>query len=127
MKKSEEIQALKSLKGDTYFAIFFGEDIDQMCENIRNDHPIEFNCKFAEKFNEAREELHSQHMNHKEEIKQFVRDILDDCFGCPSSEVYEILVKKVGRMFIINYKREKDYTLTDDEIDFLIHKVNELS
>lgn len=30
MDKQTEIKTLKSLKCDTYFAAFFGEDIDQM-------------------------------------------------------------------------------------------------
>ena len=46
MKRAEEIQILQSLKGDTYFADFFGEhDIDQMCENIKNDFGLESTCR----------------------------------------------------------------------------------
>lgn len=42
MEKAKEIELLQSLKGDTYFAQFFGdEQIDTMCENIKNDFPIE--------------------------------------------------------------------------------------
>lgn len=42
MEKAKEIELLQSLKGDTYFAQLFGdEQIDAMCENIRNDYPIE--------------------------------------------------------------------------------------
>lgn len=42
MEKVKEIELLQSLKGDTYFAQLFGdEQIDAMCENIRNDYPIE--------------------------------------------------------------------------------------
>lgn len=42
MEKAKEIELLQSLKGDTYFAQFFGdEQIDAMCENIKNDFPIE--------------------------------------------------------------------------------------
>ena len=41
MTKQEEIDILQSLKGDTYFAQFFGsKDIDQMCQNINNDFAI---------------------------------------------------------------------------------------
>lgn len=41
MTKKEEIDVLQSLKGDTYFAQFFGsKDIDQMCQNINNDFPL---------------------------------------------------------------------------------------
>lgn len=42
MEKAKEIELLQSLKGDTYFAQLFGDQqIDAMCENIRNDYPIE--------------------------------------------------------------------------------------
>ena len=34
MTKEKEIQILQSLKGDTYFAQMFGDDIDRMCENL---------------------------------------------------------------------------------------------
>lgn len=50
MNKETEIKTLQSLKGDTYFAQFFNShDIDQMCENIKNDFAIELNCQFNEK------------------------------------------------------------------------------
>ena len=43
MEKAKEIELLQSLKVDTYFAQLFGnEQIDAMCENIRNDFPIEY-------------------------------------------------------------------------------------
>lgn len=46
MEKAKEIELLQSLKGDTYFAQLFGdEQIDAMCENIRNDYPIECGLK----------------------------------------------------------------------------------
>lgn len=50
MTKQEEIDILQSLKGDTYFAQFFGsKDIDQMCQNINNDFAIEGGCGFNQK------------------------------------------------------------------------------
>lgn len=50
MTKQEEIDILQSLKGDTYFAQFFGsKDIDQMCQNISNDFAIEGGCGFSQK------------------------------------------------------------------------------
>ena len=42
MTRADEIKALQSLKGDTYFAHLFDDaQIDAMCENIKNDFPIE--------------------------------------------------------------------------------------
>lgn len=45
MDKKQEIEILQSLKGNTYFANFFGShDIDQMCNNIKNDFGLEYCC-----------------------------------------------------------------------------------
>lgn len=50
MDKQQEIKILQSLKGGTYFNQFFSsDDIDKMCENIRNDFPIEYNSLFYAK------------------------------------------------------------------------------
>lgn len=50
MTKQEEIDILQSLKGDTYFAQFFGsKDIDQMCQNINNDFAIEEDADLVRK------------------------------------------------------------------------------
>lgn len=49
MDKETEINHLRALQhGDTYFAQFFKNDVDQMVQNIQNDFPIEFGCKFCE-------------------------------------------------------------------------------
>lgn len=49
MEKQKEIEILQSLKEDTYFGKFFKNDIDQMCQNITNDVPIECRCHFISK------------------------------------------------------------------------------
>lgn len=49
MEKVKEIELLQSLKGDTYFAQLFGDQqIDAMCENIKNDYPIELGLNLFE-------------------------------------------------------------------------------
>ncbi len=49
MEKVKEIELLQSLKGDTYFAqLFDDQQIDAMCENIKNDHPIELGLSLFE-------------------------------------------------------------------------------
>jgi hypothetical protein len=46
--KASEITALEALGSqDTYFVQYFGKDLAQMCQNIRNDFGIEFNTSFA--------------------------------------------------------------------------------
>ena len=50
MDKETEIKHLRALQqGDTYFAMFFKDDVDQMVQNIQNDFPIGLGCKFFEK------------------------------------------------------------------------------
>ena len=49
MEKVKEIELLQSLKGDTYFAQLFNDkQIDAMCENIKNDYPIELGLNLFE-------------------------------------------------------------------------------
>ena len=56
MEKAKEIELLQSLKGDTYFAQLFGdEQIDAMCQNIRNDYPIECGLKLFQESPVAKE------------------------------------------------------------------------
>lgn len=56
MEKVKEIELLQSLKGDTYFAQLFGDgQIDAMCQNIRNDYPIECGLKLFQESPVARE------------------------------------------------------------------------
>lgn len=58
MEKAKEIELLQSLKGDTYFAQLFGdEQIDAMCQNIRNDFPIECGLKLFQASPVARENV----------------------------------------------------------------------
>ena len=125
MEKKQEIEILQSLKGDTYFADFFGNhDIDQMCENIKNDFGLEYCCQF----NKKAEILESQVKEEKKKVvefkQNFVKGLIEDFEGDIPSEMYDRLVEEVGVLFIINFKRKKEYQLTDFEIDWLIRKAN---
>ena len=72
MTKQEEIDILQSLKGDTYFAQFFGsKDIDQMCQNINNDFAIEGGCSFIQKA----ETLERINADLKKEFQQKIYDL----------------------------------------------------
>lgn len=56
MEKVKEIELLQSLKGDTYFAqLFDDQQIDVMCENIKNDYPIELGLNLFESSSIAKE------------------------------------------------------------------------
>ena len=125
MDKQKEIEILQSLKGDTYFADFFGaHDIDQMCENIRNDFGLEYCCQFYQKAAIFEQKVKDAEKKHKESDENFVRGLIDDFSGIIPPEIYDRLVDKVGILFIINWKRQQDYKLTDAEIDWLITLAN---
>ena len=98
MTKQEEIDILQSLKGDTYFAQFFGsKDIDQMCQNINNDFAIEGGCGFSQKA-EALERINA---DLKKEFQQKIHDlgmelikVLDK--GFDEDAIYQLVEGKVG-------------------------------
>lgn len=125
MTKQEEIDILQSLKGDTYFAQFFGsKDIDQMCQNINNDFAIEGGCGFNQKV-EALERINA---DLKKEIQQKIYDlgmelIKDLDKGFDEDAIYQLVKGEVGVDAIIKFKRKNDLELTDKEIDYLVSKL----
>lgn len=125
MDKKQEIEILQSLKGSTYFADFFGsDDIDQMCDNIKNDFGIEYSCKFYRKASIFERQVMEAKEKSKEDKKNFVRGLIEDFEGNIPMQIYDRLVDSVGQLFIINFKRERQYTLTEAEIDWLIKEAN---
>ncbi len=125
MDKKQEIEILQSLKGDTYFADFFGShDIDQMCHNIANDFGIEYCCRFYQKASVFEQHVKEAKEKAQEDKKNFVRGLIVDFDGEIPNQMYDRLINAVGQLFIINFKREKDYPLTDAEIDWLIKEAN---
>lgn len=125
MTKQEEIDILQSLKGDTYFAQFFGsKDIGQMCQNINNDFAIEGGCGFYQKA-EALERINA---DLKKEIQQKIYDlgmelIKDLDKGFDEDAIYQLVKGEVGVDAIIKFKRKNDLELTDKEIDYLVSKL----
>lgn len=125
MTKQEEIDILQSLKGDTYFAQFFGsKDIDQMCQNISNDFAIEGGCEFYQK-SEALERINA---DLKKEIQQKIYDsgmelikVLDK--GFDEEAIYQLVEGEVGIDAIIKFKRKNNLELTDKEIDYMVSKL----
>lgn len=125
MTKQEEIDILQSLKGDTYFAQFFGsKGIDQMCQNINNDFAIEGGCGF----NQKAEALERINADLKKEIQQKIYDlgmelIKDLDKGFDEDAIYQLVKGEVGVDAIIKFKRKNDLELTDKEIDYLVSKL----
>lgn len=125
MTKEKEIQILQSLKGDTYFAQMFGDDIDRMCENISVDFPIESGCKFNAKAEVLQKELKEQ----KEQAKQ---EALDFAFGIildfregngVRDKVYQTIESRIGIDEMIKFKHSQKIELSDTEINYLVGKL----
>lgn len=125
MTKQEEIDILQSLKGDTYFAQFFGnKDIDQMCQNINNDFAIEGGCGFIQKV----VTLEKNNADLKKEYKQKIYDlgmeiikILDR--GFDKDAIYQLVEGEVGINAIIKFKFKNNLELTDKEIDYMVSRL----
>lgn len=125
MDKKQEIEILQSLKYDTYFSDFFGShDIDQMCENIKNDFGLEYNCQFYQKASIFEQHVQEAKKKANEDNQNFVRGLIEDFDGSIPMQVYDRLVDAVGQLFIINFKREREYPLTEAEIDWLVKEAN---
>lgn len=125
MTKQEEIDILQSLKGDTYFAQFFGSmDIDHMCQNINNDFAIEGGCEFIQKA----ETLERINADLKKEFQQKIYDlgmeiikILDR--GFDEDAIYQLVEGEVGINAIIKFKFKNNLELTDKEIDYMVSQL----
>ena len=125
MDKKQEIEILQSLKGDTYFADFFGShDIDQMCENIKNDFGLEYSCQFYQNASIFEKQVKEEKKKVVEFKHNFVRGLIEDFDGEIPNKMYDRLVDAVGQLFIINFKRERKYPLTETEIDWLVKAAN---
>ena len=122
MDKQKEIAALRSLaEGDTYFRQFFKGDIEQMCENIKNDFPIEFGCHFIERAAQLEKQLIADKAYAAEELEDMVANFIMLNRGTFTPEFYHYCAERVGKLFIIKVKREQCLPLTEDEIDHLIN------
>lgn len=125
MDKQQEIKILQSLKGDTYFNQYFNNhDIDQMCENIRNDFAIESACQFNQKSAVLQRELNALKECYKEQLETFAASIIDSLDGDIPDELYNVLWEMSSPIFVIKHKREKGHEITNDEIDYLIKKAS---
>ena len=127
MDKKQEIEILQSLKGDTDFADFFGaHDIDQMCENIKNDFGLEYCCQFYQKASIYEQQVQDEKKKAQESKQSFVKGLIADFEGAVPSNIYDRLLDAVGQLFIINFKREQNFPLTEAEIDWLVSELNKV-
>ena len=121
MDKQDEIKILRSLQGDTYFNQFFkNSDIEQMCENIKNDFPIELGCEFNEKARDLEHQLNEARVEAVEKEEDMVANFIKLNKGAFTEEFYHYCAQRVGKLFIIKCKREAMQPLTEAELDYLI-------
>lgn len=123
MRKQEEIQVLQSLKGDTYFAQKFGSDIDQMCENIKNDFPIEMGCMFMTETEALKKTLAETKKVADEKLLAFAQEIILNICNYDDDEVYKTVKSYIGIEAVIKYKHSQNIELNEEEIDYLVSKI----
>lgn len=123
MTKEKEIQILQSLKGDTYFAQMFGDDIDRMCENISMDIAIECGCKFNTKAEILQKELNAHKKQAKEEMLLFACSIISALSNNNIEGAMTYAEKQVGIEEIIKFKHSNKIELSEKEISYLVSKL----
>lgn len=125
MDKETEIKTLQSLKGDTYFAQFFNShDIDQMCENIKNDLPIEMTCQFNQKATQLEKINTDQQKAYNNIMRDFGMKFIDAIAqGCDYNDVYNLVQEQLGIEAIIKYKHKEGMRLNEKEIEYLVSKL----
>lgn len=127
MTKEEEIKHLMALMGkgcgDTYFNQFFSIcDIEQMIKNIKNDFAIEMGCSFAKKAEELEKKLHEEQKAHDQDMLDFVAELL--VTEAKGGNPIKVAMKKIGTDNTIKIKRINKIPLSEEEIDYLVSKLD---
>ena len=127
MTKEEEIKHLMALMGkgcgDTYFNQFFSIcDIEQMIKNIKNDFAIEMGCSFAKKAEELEKKLHEEQKAHDQDMLDFVAELL--VTEAQGGNPIKVAMKKIGTDNTIKIKRINKIPLSEEEIDYLVSKLD---
>lgn len=124
MTRDEEIKILSSLKGDTYFAEFFRDDIDKMCENIKNDYPIECGCQFTRKIEAAAQEYKEESKRERARVDKLLRNMAaDGLLNDFDSRTYRNILEMVGWKAIVWAKVDENIDLNLPEIQWLCGQV----
>ena len=127
MTKEEEINHLTALMGkgcgDTYFNQFFSIcDIEQMIKNIKNDFAIEMGCSFTKKAEELEKKLHEEQKSHDQDMLDFVAELL--VTEAQGGNPIKVAMKKIGTDNTIKIKRINKIPLSEEEIDYLVSKLD---
>ena len=127
MTKEEEIKHLMALMGkgcgDTYFNQFFSIcDIEKMIQNIKDDFAIENGCTFNKKAEVFEKKLIEERKAADQEILDLVEDMLTE--EAAGGVAINIATRKIGMDNTIKIKRKNKIALSEDEIDYLISKLD---
>lgn len=123
MKKEKEIELLQSLKGDTYFAqLFSDEQIDAMCQNIRNDYPIECGIALFQESQVAKENatLKGKLAGRWEAEEAAVKVILRKAGEHLDDVLEEAAERLVGRKKCLRLKLSEGMDLSEDDREELM-------
>lgn len=123
MTRQEEVKIIQSLKGDTYFAQKFGQDIDVMCQNISNDFPIEMGCNFMMKEDALQKALEIQKKELEDRLMTFAHDIILSVSSCTTENASTIVERYIGKDEVIKFKHANNIELSDNELDYLVSKL----
>lgn len=123
MTRQEEIQTLQSLKGETYFAQKFGQDIDKMCENIASDFPIELNCSFMAKEDALQKTIKEQQKKSYDKFMAFAQDVILSACMSTAADINKVVEGYIGKDMVVKFKHANNILLTDEEIDYLVSKL----
>lgn len=123
MNREQEISVLQSLKGDTYFAQLFGdEQIDAMCQNIRNDYPIECGLEIFQGSQVAKENarLKGKLADRWQAEEAAAKAILRKAGDHYDETLEDVAERLVGRKKCLRLKLQDNLPLTDDDRDELL-------
>lgn len=123
MEKAKEIELLQSLKGDTYFAQFFGdEQIDAMCNNIKNDFPIELGWDTFESSSVAKEnaELRKQLTHHAKLEEAVAKYLLCKANEHIDSSLEDLAEQLIGHEKCLTIKLQNALPLSEEDRDTLV-------
>jgi hypothetical protein len=123
--KEAEIKAIEKLvEMDGYFAECFGGDLKKMAENIKNDFPIELDTRIMTQV-EHRKQLCDNKVNeYTHRIAEICDTMLCAYEETGNRQLYDRAVQELGRKNVITKKRILGLKITDDEIDYILSRLN---
>ena len=127
MTKEQEIKHLVALMGkgcgDTYFNQFFSIcDIERMIQNIKDDFAIEMGCSFVKKAEVLEKKLHEEQKAHDQDMLDFVEEML--ITEAQGGNSLNVAMKKIGMANTIKIKYKNEIALSEEEIDYLVSKLD---